>query len=288
MGNFDPLFRGLSMMSKTSSLRQRLLRFINHDASGDHIPSPASSTQSNACQEEEHSVVQECFEMLDKFYAWDEEAATYWQEAFEGRGVPTGLGQVSSSETHYDAETACIIILLRSARLILLMAMLLYHSQLQPVGNSEGGDQNALWAELVRTLDSDVGKTIDDMLACVPYALGDIDLGGMPATMLHDGAAGIIIVHSIRLVANCAYATPVQLQRADIILKRINSAIGIRSAVGWMEMAGPRLNGNRRQFLSPSNALSPAPTQHDILESIESCSDHSSIGAPSQGGLSMF
>ena len=74
---------------------------------------------------------------------------------------------------------------------------------------------------------------VEDMLAAVPYALGDIDVNGKPTTMSYDGAAAIMIVHSIRLISCCAYATPAQLERADIVLKRMNSAIGIRSAVGW-------------------------------------------------------
>lgn len=230
MGVFDPLLRALSMMSQTLSLRNRLLRQMKLARENDWVSSPAPSFGSNVDPDDDQLLLLECFEMVDKFYIWDNEAALYWQSIFEGRGVPTGLGQMSHSPMHYDAETACIIILIRSARLILLLTLLLYHNQL---GDPQGDDYDVLWKECVPVLESDVTKTIEDMLTAVPYALGDINVNGKPATMSHDGAAAITIVQSIRLISCCAYASPAQLERADIILKRMNSAIGIRSAVGW-------------------------------------------------------
>jgi hypothetical protein len=84
--------------------------------------------------------------------------------------------------------------------------------------------------------------------------------------MPYDGAAAMIIVHSIRLVSHCAYATPAQLERADIILKRMNSAIGIRSAVGWMDMGGEEHRWAREQaFLRPLMA-SPSPSYCEVLD----------------------
>ena len=233
MSVFDPLFRALSMMSQTISLRIRLLRLVELGRQSNWVSSPASNIESGIDPREEQLLLLECFEMIDKFYVWDNEASLYWQRIFEGRGVPTGLGQMSSSTTHYDAETACIIILVRSARLILLLTMLLYHGELHIVKDAQGDSYDDLWTECKPFLESDVSKIIEDMLAAVPYALGDIDVNGKPTTMSYDGAAAIMIVHSIRLISCCAYATPAQLERADIVLKRMNSAIGIRSAVGW-------------------------------------------------------
>jgi hypothetical protein len=233
MSVFDPLFRALSMMSQTISLRIRLLRLVEFGRQNDWVSSPASNIESGIDPREEQLLLLECFEMIDKFYVWDNEASLYWQRIFEDRGVPTGLGQMSGSTTHYDAETACIIILVRSARLILLLTMLLYRGELHIVKDAQGDSYDDLWTECKPVLESDVSKTIEDMLAAVPYALGDIDVNGKPTTMSYDGAAAIMIVHSIRLISCCAYATPAQLERADIVLKRMNSAIGIRSAVGW-------------------------------------------------------
>lgn len=271
MGIFDPLFRALSMMSQTLSLRHRLFKFMNFTSQYPQMPSPASTAAGSNDPEEEQLLVQECFEMLDKFYTWDQEAASYWQTTFEGRGVPTGLGQMGSTGTHYDAETACIIILVRSARLILLLTMLLYHS-LQSAYDGPGDSYSALWAECAPVLESDVSKTIEDMLASVPYAFGDINAGGMPATMFHDGATAIIIVHSIRLISHCAYASPAQIERADIILKRMNAAIGIRSAVGWTEGRRNSVGFDREQSL-PRHSTSPAPMpmemNYDYLQSAE-------------------
>ncbi|KAF5025490.1 hypothetical protein F66182_2395 [Fusarium sp. NRRL 66182] len=249
MGLFDPLLRALSLMSKTLSLRHRLCRFMK---SGVRL---SSTSQGGGEPDEEQVLIQEYFEMLENFHAWDQEAASYWQSTFEGRGVPTTLGEMGSENRHYDAETACIIILIRSARLILLLSMLLYQSTLQPVEEGQGNDYSVLWAESVPLLESDVRKTIDDMLVSVPYALGDVDAKGMPSTMKHDGAAAIIIVHSIRLVTHCTYATASQLQSAEIILNRMNSAIGVRSAVGWMQ-------GEDRLFvLDPPTTASQSITE---------------------------
>ncbi|KAF5549856.1 sterol uptake control 2 [Fusarium mexicanum] len=250
VGIFDPLLRALSMMGRTLSLRHRLCRIMQPDPYQQQGASPSTASQSSTGTEDERILIQECFDMLDAFGSWDIEAAEYWQLTFEGRGVPTTLGEMSAGRMHYDAETACIIILVRSARLILLQTMLLYQTILVPTEDDDGYSYNS-WAETVPFLESDVRKTVDDMLAAVPYALGDIDPSGMPATMLHDGAAAIIIVHSIRLVTHCVYTTPEQTERAARILARLNSAIGIRSAVGF--------NPSDHYGVQPFAALSPSP-----------------------------
>ncbi|KAM5369007.1 hypothetical protein ACJZ2D_009210 [Fusarium nematophilum] len=236
MGLFNPLLRALSMMSRSLSLRHRLGRCMRLETLQDQADDASPTSLENEEQEEEQAIIQECFEMLDSFDTWDKEAAAYWQITFEGRAVPTALGEVFSDKTYYDAETACIIILVRSARLILLLTMLLYHSKLRVAHDEEQMtlDCNDLWVECISVLKRDVGKTIDDILSSVPYALGDVDPSGAPASMPHDGAGAIIIVHSIRLVSRCPYATSDQAEKAGNILARINSTIGIRSAVGWM------------------------------------------------------
>ncbi|KAM5349740.1 hypothetical protein ACJ41O_006245 [Fusarium nematophilum] len=201
MGLFNPLLRALSMMSRSLSLRHRLGRCMRLETLQDQADDASPTSLENEEQEEEQAIIQECFEMLDSFDTWDKEAAAYWQITFEGRAVPTALGEVFSDKTYYDAETACIIILVRSARLILLLTMLLYHSKLRVAHDEEQMtlDCNDLWVECISVLKRDVGKTIDDILSSVPYALGDVDPSGAPASMPHDGAGAIIIVHSIRL-----------------------------------------------------------------------------------------
>ncbi|KAF5690488.1 sterol uptake control 2 [Fusarium denticulatum] len=251
IGIFDPLLRALAMMGRTLSLRHRLCRLMQSDLYQPQGASPSTASQSSTGTEDERILIQECFDMLDAFGSWDIEAAEYWQMTFEGRGVPTTLGEMSAGRMHYDAETACIIILVRSARLILLQTMLLYQTTLLPTEDDDGCSYNS-WTETVPFLESDVRKTVDDMLAAVPYALGDIDPSGMPATMLHDGAAAIIIVHSIRLVTHCVYTTPEQTERAACILARLNSAMGIRSAVGFIP-------GADNYGVQPFATLSPSP-----------------------------
>jgi hypothetical protein len=226
----------MSMMSKTLTLRHGLLQYISRSDSEiqDDWTWPIFEDHSGT---EGESIIQACFQTLDDFEAWDAEAAEYWQTTFEGRAVPTTLGEVALGSTHYDAETACTIILIRSARLILLLSMLLYHGKMQLTTDDEFGivGDRAVWAECIPVLEQDVGKTIDDILSMVPYALGDINPNGLPSSMDHDGAGAIIIVHSIRLVTYCAYTTVEQFDRSMSILRRMNATIGIRSAIGWGE-----------------------------------------------------
>ncbi|KAH8657349.1 hypothetical protein BGZ61DRAFT_371385 [Ilyonectria robusta] len=229
MGLFDPLLRAMSMMSRTLALRHSLSRYMDIETrSNPFHDAPTTST------DEVQQIIKECFEMLENFHIWDEEAAAYWQSTFEARTVPTALGNVIPGKLYYDAETACTIILIRSARLILLMTMLLYHHMMQSVDEGVFGDR-LVWAECILVLEQDVTKSIDDILSCVPYALGDIKPSGVSPGNRHDGAGAIVIVHSIRLVSHCAYATPDQLAKAKDILARINSTIGIKSAVGWAQ-----------------------------------------------------
>lgn len=233
------------MMSRTLSLRNRLLSHYTTspepDTTTNNYPFTAEQRQL-----EETSTIRGCFETLDDFCIWDAEAATYWESTFDGRGVPTALGQVAlGTVAHYDVETACTIILIRSARLILLMSMIAYHhgKAMYPSTNTEScvypgeGRIAAALGQCLPTLEQDVGMAIDDILLSVPYALGDVDPCGVPCggSVPHDGAAAIVIVHSIRLVASCAYATQAQTQKAMEILARLNSGIGIRAAVGLRE-----------------------------------------------------
>lgn len=230
---FDPMLRALSMMSRTLSLRKRLL-----SPSPPLVDDPA----------EQAAVLQDCFETLDAFHRWDEEAAEYWKTTFEGRAVPTSLGEVAASSSpsstgvgmggnpqqYYDVETACTMILTRSERLVLLMSMIAYHWYQDRAGR---GAETGL-AECVGVLGRHVGMAIDDILASVPYALGDVGPGGVPSSLTHDGAAAIVIVQSIRLVASCALASPAQRRRALDVLARLDGAIGIRAAASSAIPAG--------------------------------------------------
>ena len=242
-GAFDPLLRALGMMSRTLALRHRLLSNPHLDA------------------EEQTSIIQSCSETLDDFHQWDVEAADYWDSMFKGRGSPTALGEVASGTTHYDVETACTIILIRSARLILLMSMIAHHylhEQRTSIGVS--------LAEYIPFLEMDVTAVLDDILASVPYALGDVGRGGLPGTVAHDGAAAIVIVHSIRLVSSCAYLTPEQDRKATEILARLNAGIGIRAAVVLGEEDINRTTWAQEQIalrsrMTPSLGLSPSSTE---------------------------
>lgn len=240
LGLFDPMLKAMSLMSRTLALRNEL---------GNTAPQPDVDMSSPASSYEHVDAdtmarIQTCFETLEEFDAWDAEAASYWQNTFSCRAAPTTLGSLASNATYYDPETACIIILVRSARLILLTSMLVYFGKSQQMATHGGGmgsneeaygqhHHNGVWGECIPLLENDARKTIDDILAAVPYALGDIDQRGLPTSMAHDGAGALVITQSIRLITSNHYCTPDQLERAHSILHRINGVIGIRAAKGW-------------------------------------------------------
>lgn len=223
------------MMSKTMSLRKSLFHSSECYTMRPEQGLPPDNDSFSNIFEARQQTLQLCFETLEEFDAWDLEAATYWQNIFQRRGVPTMLGQVSAGASFYDAETACIIVLLRTARLTLLVSILQYYEMIQANGSSEDpttlGDKRA-WEECIVLLRNDVITCIEDILSSVPYAFGDVDLNGQPTSITYDGAAGIIILHSIRWLTFCSYATPEQMQSARKILDRMNASIGIRSAIG--------------------------------------------------------
>jgi hypothetical protein len=91
--------------------------------------------------------------------------------------------QASTSLSFYDAETACIIVLIRSARLTLLVSMLQYYDEIMQFEDNILGmllGNRPAWQECGAMLEQDVIRTIDDILASVPYVFGDIDPGGDP------------------------------------------------------------------------------------------------------------
>lgn len=186
-------------MFKTLSLRHKLLSFARLEDPSPHL-------------EDHTSTIRGCFDTLDEFHNWDAEAASHWAALFQGRETPAAPGEVASV-AHYDAETACTIILIRSARLILLVSMIAYIDL----------------AEWTPVLENEVEMVISDMLACVPHALGEMDKTGL-SSVVYDGAAAVMIHQPIRLLASCAYTTPEQLRSVNEILARVNAGIGIRAA----------------------------------------------------------
>jgi hypothetical protein len=218
------------------------------------------------------STIQSCFAALEDFDAWDADAPSYWSSMFEDRTVPRALGEVASSRLHYDPETACTIILIRSARLILMFSMLDYHARMQMATEGEysraGGGM--VWIDCVPALEQDIRSTISDMLWCVPYALGDVDLTGKVASIQHDGAGALVILQSMRLVTYCRFATLEQTQMAQNILNRMNTTIGVRSAISWDEEIESKENLEAFQgltvsdaaFTPPSSNVTPSPRQY--------------------------
>lgn len=276
LGVFDPLIRAMSMMSRTLSLRHQLSKYVPFP---DVLRSPGSGWHprppkppANLDPEGHIEIVHSCLQLLEEFDAWDSEAASYWQSMFEGRALPTALGEVGAKMSFCDPQTACTLILVRSARLIMLISILMYQASMQLAeanGSGVGGD-GAAWAQWVPTLQADAHKTIDDILALVPFALGDIDENGQPTTMTYDGAGAIMIHQPLRLVTFCAYARPDQVESAQNTLHRINGGIGIRSAVSF--------DGIQAQMEALNVQASPAVEEIDDGCSSKSPATASTVG----------
>lgn len=237
LGIVDPLIRAMSMMSRTLSLRNKLSKYVPFP---DMLRGPGAVPQTpppyaDIDEEGHYQVIQSCLELMEEFDTWDSETASYWQNMFEGKALGTALGEVGGRMNYCDPQTACTIILVRSARLIMVISILTYHASMQ-MGDGNGpvlvGD-SATWTHWIPTLQSDAHKTIDDILACVPFALGDVAPNGQPTTMTYDGAGAIMIHQPLRLVTFSAYARPDQIETAQQTLLRINGGIGIRSAVSY-------------------------------------------------------
>lgn len=245
--------RAMSLMTRGLWLRHNLSKC---DPGSDYIqesrdesaPSEQSSYSPNGfCA----SILRACFEALDDFDSWDSEAESYWKHTFEGRSVPAALGEIAVKVTYYDPETACTIILVRCARLILLSSIVEYYERMQQLSDTahtSGINNQEAWAECIPSLKASILLTIDDMLWCVPFAMGDLNAEGKPVSMAHDGAAALTILQPLRLITFCCHATPEQRSSGQRILNRMNSTIGVRSAVPWDERGahsprGPELQG---------------------------------------------
>jgi hypothetical protein len=235
LGLFDPLMRAMSLTTTMLHLRHALVRCTR--SMQQSIDGISSGSQRGYQEAADARLLEDCFQTLYEFDLWDEEAAVYWRNTFEGRAVPIALGNVGTGSHYYDPETACTIILIRSSRLILLISMLGYHERMQP--NPSGGHRpvGARWIDCLPALVHDVRATIDDMLSCVPYALADVDPSGQPVSVPNDGSGALMILQPLKVITSCQHATSQQLLACDTFLTRMNRVIGIKSATGRKEEA---------------------------------------------------
>ncbi|KAI0148713.1 hypothetical protein GGR57DRAFT_227669 [Xylariaceae sp. FL1272] len=229
---FDPMMRAMSLMTKVLSLRHDLGKCTADPEISEELGHDDSAVNNNEGTRDA-STLEACFNTLAEFDTWDIEAESYWRNTFEGRSVPAATGKFSTSGTAYDTRTACTIILVRSARLIMLLSILEYRDATQKV---RGKGNDAAWGDCVPVLEENIRLVIDDMLWCVPFAMGDFNPNKNPV-MLHDGAAALTIIQPLRLITYCVYASPEQNAKAQGILSRMNAGIGIRSAISWEEQA---------------------------------------------------
>ncbi len=211
-------------MTRTLCLRQNLLECAailrkDNELKGG-LPQPENQGRSD---ETDQSTLRACFEALEEFDSWDTEAEPYWKNTFSGRNMPAALGELATGTAYYDAKTACIIILVRSARLILLLSILEYYDVIRvsckEAGTWRVGDQ-AAWANCIPILEKNIRLVIDDMLYCVPFAMGDLGPPDGSPVYTPDGAAALVVFQPIRLVTYCAYATAEQRRSSQDILSR--------------------------------------------------------------------
>ncbi|KAI1129264.1 hypothetical protein F5Y10DRAFT_238576 [Nemania abortiva] len=234
----DPMMRAMSLMTKTMSLRQDLLKCSTNPSQDYESRGNVSQSENQECSyESDQSVLQACFEALEDFDRWDTDAEPYWKNTFHGRSI-AALGERA---TYYDPKTACIIILIRAARMVLLLSILEYYDAMQRSCSEAEvwrvGDR-AAWESCVPVLENTMRLTIDDMLHCVPFALGDRGPDGNRVYTHPDGAASLVVFQPLRLVTYCKYATPEQRRCSQNILSRMKSGIGVRSAIPWVEPTG--------------------------------------------------
>ncbi|KAI1317927.1 hypothetical protein F5Y16DRAFT_414539 [Xylariaceae sp. FL0255] len=275
LSTLDPIMRALALMTKSLSLRHDLLKYVSYEnAEETSKANPSSPPQQEQQQNTSRpdgklsAILQACFESLEGFDQWDLEASTYWRNTFEHRTEPVALGEMSTRSTYPDTRTACTVILIRSARLILLLSILEYHDTTFVFSDPHSGpdflgDREA-WAQCVVMLKHQVHLIIDDVLWCVPFALGDLDSNGQSSsTLRYDGASALMILQPLRLVTACSYATPQQRQTCDDILDRMYRGIGLRSAVAFDYQQEDRLPGmaglSRLMKQMSLSSLSPSP-----------------------------
>ncbi|KAI0521078.1 hypothetical protein F5B22DRAFT_653490 [Xylaria bambusicola] len=275
LGLLDPMMRAMSLMTKTLCLRHNLLEYASRFEKDQGLGGLSPSGSQEGPEEADQSTLRACFEALEEFDSWDIEAEPYWKNIFAGRIMPAALGELATRGTYYDPKTACIIILVRAARLILLLSILEYYDVINmSCGETETwrlGDKTA-WANCIPVLETTIRLAIDDMLYCVPFAMGDRGPDGGPVSGPQDGAAALVVLQPIRLVTYCAYATTEQRRASQDILNRMKSAIGIRAAMSWEQQAAMGSSAPQRRgtqslvramgMLAMRESASVSPSSH--------------------------
>ncbi|KAI9162838.1 Cytochrome P450 monooxygenase ALT8 [Paramyrothecium foliicola] len=216
LGQFDPLVHGMAIMSHILRLRGTILADLAAKKKGGSLEDDGIETIADKRTE---LIFQEWLEALQELDSWHAEAPKYWERNFQDRTAPPALGQVATEGRYYDPETACTTILLRSARLVLLSSMFNYFGQVHTIGGVD---------EFLGALSDDIRLTIDDMLGCVPYAMNDAKDGKQLESLPHDGAAALVILHSVREMSRSGFATPTQMRTAQNVLGRIYETIGLQ------------------------------------------------------------
>ncbi|KAH8646332.1 hypothetical protein BX600DRAFT_519154 [Xylariales sp. PMI_506] len=213
-----------------------------------------------------------CLELLTEFDKWDQDAIPYWEAKFPHRTPPSAMGRIAKEIKYYDVGTACSVLLVRSSRMVMCLSILRYIDAMQaasaaaspaftstpstgpihtttppssastspcsPLATIHYEDNNIINTIItpseVSSVHQQIRSVVEDILALVPYALGDIDPFGNPQSNPRDGAGGLIILWPLLLVAHCPLATPVQIQHTRAILGRIGSSMGIRGVYRWL------------------------------------------------------
>ncbi|KAF4119940.1 hypothetical protein GMORB2_3628 [Geosmithia morbida] len=253
LGFLNPIMQAFYMVSRTLKLRHSLLFADRTAYNSPHNVDGSEFDGAESIKTDEAAILQECFDALEKFHRWDSEAGDYWKSTFGDRTEPSTLNDPAAATRHFDLETACTMILVRSGKLMLLDSLLHYHQNKQQL--DPHADTTPLFGEnMLSLIEQGVWNTIDDMLSCVPYALGDLDPNGRRRVLDHDGAGALVIFQPLRLITFCLYSKPEQVAACEEVLKRLNTSMGLRSAISWTN--DPLNDG---QLMRPNSSLGDGP-----------------------------
>ncbi|KAH8882070.1 hypothetical protein GQ53DRAFT_734427 [Thozetella sp. PMI_491] len=213
--DLDPFWQAATLVYKTLQLRKTI---------SEHIM---------LLNKRRTAIISSCIEALEEFDVWDQLTRIFLESDLQiGDGTQPST-TAAYGPFQYDRTTACVIILFRASRVMLSMSLLAYRRKLGGMGfMPEASIEDAMTPKnSAESIETAIRQSIGEVLVKVPYALGDLELNGGPAAMHYDGAAGLTILYPIILIASCPYASPEQRQESCAILERIQSTIGIKSAV---------------------------------------------------------
>ncbi|KAH8894662.1 hypothetical protein GQ53DRAFT_716393 [Thozetella sp. PMI_491] len=207
----SPFWHPATLVRETLRLRQAFARHVlslqnTSDSTDDTVTRLVDTDASYAT-----SLLNSSVQTLEDFDSWDHK----FKDALH-----TGPGEAGG------------ILLFRGSRIVLAGSLLTYCHRLKQ-----------LWADapvppdFEANMEVGIRQAIVDSLAAVQYAIGNVTSSKNPTAVRREGAAGLIIMYPISLIASCPYATPKQKLQCFEMLDWLKSSVGIKCAVGLVRGA---------------------------------------------------